>query len=76
MMNCKICLALAGFVKYGNEVAELVTLWRYFDHRWVGFKEGEDIINSKNSTTGNTTVKTESKTGGAISAFWRWLKDF
>jgi hypothetical protein len=34
MMNCKTCPALTGFVKYGIEVAELVTLWRYFDHRW------------------------------------------
>jgi len=32
-MTCKICPALAGIVKYGVKVAELVTLWRYFDHR-------------------------------------------
>jgi len=33
MMNCKTCPALAGFLKYRIEVRELVTLWRYFDHR-------------------------------------------
>lgn len=33
MLNCKTCPALVGFVKYGIEVAEFVTLWRYFDHR-------------------------------------------
>ena len=48
MMNCKTCPALAGFLKYRIEVRELVTLWRYFDHRGSMQKEVIEAENHPN----------------------------